>query len=59
MDIKDLRQQYTRAGLGRQDLKDDPFEQFEILFQEACAANLLEPNAWADYGDRRLARFES
>jgi pyridoxamine 5'-phosphate oxidase len=45
MDIENLRQQYTRAGLRRQDLKADPFEQFEIWFKEACAANLLEPNA--------------
>lgn len=45
MDIENLRQQYTRAGLRRQDLKPDPFEQFEIWFKEACAANLLEPNA--------------
>ncbi|HEY9833696.1 MAG TPA: pyridoxamine 5'-phosphate oxidase [Stenomitos sp.] len=45
MDIENLRQQYTRAGLRRQDLKPDPFDQFEIWFKEACAANLLEPNA--------------
>lgn len=45
MDIEHLRQQYTRAGLRRQDLKADPFDQFEIWFKEACAANLLEPNA--------------
>lgn len=45
MDIENLRQQYTRAGLRRQDLKADPLEQFEIWFKEACAANLLEPNA--------------
>lgn len=45
MDIENLRQQYTRAGLRRQDLKADPFDQFEIWFKEACAANLLEPNA--------------
>ncbi|MBR8833424.1 MAG: pyridoxamine 5'-phosphate oxidase [Stigonema ocellatum SAG 48.90 = DSM 106950] len=45
MDIENLRRNYTQAGLRRQDLKEDPFEQFQILFQEACAANLLEPNA--------------
>jgi pyridoxamine 5'-phosphate oxidase len=45
MDIENLRQQYTRAGLRRQDLKPDPFDQFEIWFKEACAAKLLEPNA--------------
>ena len=45
MDIKNLRKQYTQAGLDYHDLKQDPFEQFETWFQEACAANLLEPNA--------------
>lgn len=45
MDIENLRQEYTRSGLRRKDLKVDPFEQFEIWFQEACRANLLEPNA--------------
>jgi pyridoxamine 5'-phosphate oxidase len=45
MDIENLRQEYTRSGLRRKDLKPDPFEQFEIWFQEACGANLLEPNA--------------
>jgi pyridoxamine 5'-phosphate oxidase len=45
MDIENLRQEYTRSGLRRKDLKADPFEQFEIWFQEACGANLLEPNA--------------
>jgi pyridoxamine 5'-phosphate oxidase len=45
MNIENLRQQYTKTGLRREDLKDDPFEQFEVLFQQACAANLLEPNA--------------
>jgi pyridoxamine 5'-phosphate oxidase len=45
MDLETLRQQYTRAALDCHDLKPDPFEQFELWFQEACAANLLEPNA--------------
>ncbi|MBW4617927.1 MAG: pyridoxamine 5'-phosphate oxidase [Cyanosarcina radialis HA8281-LM2] len=45
MDIENLRQEYTRSGLRRKDLKADPFDQFEIWFQEACGANLLEPNA--------------
>jgi pyridoxamine 5'-phosphate oxidase len=45
MDIENLRQEYTRSGLRRKDLKPDPFDQFELWFQEACSANLLEPNA--------------
>ena len=47
MDIGDLRQEYTRAGLSRQDLDRDPIQQFERWFQVACAAQLPEPNALA------------
>ena len=45
MDISDFRQEYTQAGLTREQLHPDPFEQFELWFQQACAANLPEPNA--------------
>ena len=44
-DISALRRDYTQAGLRRSDLKTDPFEQFETWFQQACEAQLLEPNA--------------
>ena len=45
MNIGELRREYTQAGLDRKTLKEDPFEQFELWFQQACAANLPEPNA--------------
>lgn len=45
MDIGNLRKEYTIAGLRREDLHRDPFEQFELWFKQACDANLLEPNA--------------
>jgi pyridoxamine 5'-phosphate oxidase len=45
MDIGNLRKEYTLAGVRRKDLHRDPFEQFELWFQQACDANLLEPNA--------------
>jgi len=45
MDIADFRQEYTRAGLNRESMAVDPFGQFELWFQQACTANLLEPNA--------------
>lgn len=45
MDIKDLRQQYKGDGLDWDNLKTDPFEQFEVWFKTACAADLIEPNA--------------
>jgi len=45
LDISDFRQDYTQAGLSRQDLNSDPFGQFELWFHQACEAQLLEPNA--------------
>ena len=45
MDISDFRQEYTQAGLRREQLNPDPFEQFELWFQQACTASLPEPNA--------------
>jgi pyridoxamine 5'-phosphate oxidase len=45
MDIANLRQDYTANGLRREQLAGDPFKQFELWFQEACAADLPEPNA--------------
>ena len=45
MDISDLRREYTEYGLRLEDLKPDPFEQFELWFQQATAAGVLEANA--------------
>jgi pyridoxamine 5'-phosphate oxidase len=45
MDIHTLREDYKKGELRRKDLQDDPFNQFEIWFQQACNAELLEPNA--------------
>lgn len=45
MDIHDLRQDYTQAELNRDDLQDNPFQQFEVWFQQACKAEVPEPNA--------------
>ncbi len=41
--IADLRKDYTQAGLEQGDLS--PFRQFELWFDQALAADLLEPNA--------------
>ncbi len=43
--IADLRKNYTQAGLLATDVSADPFQQFKIWFEQAVAANLLEPNA--------------
>jgi pyridoxamine 5'-phosphate oxidase len=45
MDIHNLREDYTQAELGRKDLQENPFKQFELWFQQACNAELQEPNA--------------
>ena len=45
MDVGDLRQEYSRDGLRREDLASDPFSQFEHWFQQACDFNVPEPNA--------------
>lgn len=45
MDIGALRREYTQASLSRADLAANPFEQFHHWFQQAVAAEVLEPNA--------------
>ena len=45
MDIGDLRQEYTRLGLRRQDLADNPFTQFELWFTQAREGGVQDPNA--------------
>ncbi len=43
--IADLRREYTRQGLLKQDVDPDPFRQFHRWFEQALAAELPEPNA--------------
>lgn len=43
--IADLRQNYTLAGLTKADLDLNPIEQFQVWFQQALDADLIEPNA--------------
>ena len=45
MDISDLRKEYTKDGLTREQLHSDPVQQFEAWFQQACNADLPEPSA--------------
>ena len=47
MDIKGLRKEYANPVLSRDMLAPDPFHQFERWFDEACKAELPEPNAMA------------
>ena len=46
-DLQGLRKEYTRAGLREADLAPGPTEQFRRWFDEAIAAGLHEPNAFA------------
>jgi pyridoxamine 5'-phosphate oxidase len=45
MNVADLRRNYTQAGLLETDVVADPIAQFRLWFEQAVAANLLEPNA--------------
>jgi len=45
LDIAALREEYSNTGLTREELDPDPFGQFEQWFQQACKAELPEPNA--------------
>lgn len=45
MDIHQLRKDYQNDALRREMLSADPMVQFEVWFQQACSAQLPEPNA--------------
>lgn len=45
MDLAAMREEYTRQGLSRDDLEENPFAQFEKWFQQSIEVNLFEPNA--------------
>ncbi len=43
--IADLRQEYSQKGLNEKAAEPNPFQQFQIWFDQALSAQLLEPNA--------------
>ena len=45
MNVSDMRQEYGRGELRRENLKPDPVEQFSLWFDEACQSGMIEPNA--------------
>lgn len=45
MDIGDMRRDFESEGLDRGQLDDDPVRQFELWFNDAREAGILEPNA--------------
>ncbi|WP_417565287.1 pyridoxamine 5'-phosphate oxidase [Marinobacter sp.] len=45
MDIGDMRRDFESEGLDREALDDNPVRQFQIWFEDAREAGILEPNA--------------
>ena len=45
MDIEDFRREYLQGGLNREDLGDDPIEQFESWLAQAVAGGITDPTA--------------
>lgn len=45
LDFNELRRDYQSRSLRRQDLADNPFDQFRLWLQEALQAQIIEPNA--------------
>lgn len=45
MNLADLRNEYMKHGLRRNDLCDDPIKQLGLWLQEAIEAKICEPNA--------------
>lgn len=43
--IADIRREYVSGKLDREDLNDDPMEQFQLWLKEAVDANLPDPTA--------------
>lgn len=45
MSVADLRKEYTMHGLSESEVDADPLRQFQLWFDQALAAGLVEPNA--------------
>ncbi|PFG10420.1 MULTISPECIES: pyridoxamine 5'-phosphate oxidase [unclassified Marinobacter] len=45
MDIGDMRRDFESDGLDRDQLDDNPIQQFQAWFEDARKADILEPNA--------------
>ena len=43
--ISDLRKEYSKIGLNEAEIPLEPFSLFKVWFNDACTANVLEPNA--------------
>jgi pyridoxamine 5'-phosphate oxidase len=45
LEIEDFRREYLRGGLRREDLNEDPLQQFEAWLSQAVEAGLSDPTA--------------
>ncbi|WED23551.1 pyridoxamine 5'-phosphate oxidase [Vibrio sp. JC009] len=45
MKLADIRREYSKGGLRRKDLKEDPIDQFNFWLQQAIDAELIDPTA--------------
>lgn len=45
MNLADNRREYTRSGLNRKDLAEDPIKQFELWFKQALDSDYPDANA--------------
>ncbi len=45
LDLQSLRTEYTKGGLEREDLHENPIEQFNRWMQQTVDAQLPDPNA--------------
>jgi pyridoxamine 5'-phosphate oxidase len=45
VNLADLRAEYSTVGVSREELNDDPVEQFRAWFDQALASGIHEPNA--------------
>lgn len=45
MNVADLRKEYTKAILTEEDIDPNPFVQFQLWIDQACSAEIIEPNA--------------
>jgi len=44
-DLSNLRKEYLKSGIIKDDLKSNPIEQFSLWFDQAIEANIIEPSA--------------
>jgi pyridoxamine 5'-phosphate oxidase len=44
-DLSNLRKEYLQSGIGKEDLSQNPIEQFSLWFSQAMDADIIEPSA--------------